>query len=487
MAELGSIGSLLSGDGLRAKLLRGGFWLGSGSVLEQLFRFGRNVVLARVLAPEDFGVMTIVLSAGSVINSFTDIGVKEALIQNPQGSEATYVDAAWWLAVGRSITLYTLLFFAAPWLAMFYGNPQLTILLRVAILGLLFDGAFSTRAYVPVKKMKFSRLAAINHGGAAAGVLLTVILGLVLRNVWALVLGACLESIAKCVLSFVLHPFLPTFHWKADAFRSLTRFSRGVFGLSFFNLIFARADVFVLGRLLSAHDLGLYTMAVALVQAPVGFAMNLLGQTLLPAYAEVQNSHQRLNEIFLRTSGVLFAMGLPAVMFLFVCGKSVLGLVYGLPYTTVSSSMLIAGCVGLVNIQNGQPTMIFYAKGKPQLHRAAVLIMALLVAALVYPLSASLGAAGAQVACLAAVALGYSLQLHRLHAMTGFSLLAYGSKATLPAAVATVVFVVFLLGARWPALQRPGISVALGIAGCAVCYAWLLKSSLSGSRSPQRV
>ncbi len=199
----------LSGDGLKAKVFRGGAWLGGGSIAEQAMRFGRSMLLTRLLAPEAFGTMAVIMSASSAIHTITDIGIKEALIQNPRGSEEHYMGAAWWLALGRAVTLAFLVCLIAPWMASFYGNSEITPLLRVATLSVILDGAFSSRAYIAMKEMKFSRWAAINHGGGIIGIVITVVLSFFIRDVWALVLGLCSESAARCVLSFVICPYLP--------------------------------------------------------------------------------------------------------------------------------------------------------------------------------------------------------------------------------------------------------------------------------------
>src|ERR1700689_1406590 len=110
---------------LKAKVFRGGIWMGAGSFSEQLTRFGRNMILTRLLAPEAFGTMAVVLSAGSVIQMVTDIGVKEAIIQNPRGSEDDYLSAAWWIASFRALSIYACIFLLAPLIARFYGNHEL--------------------------------------------------------------------------------------------------------------------------------------------------------------------------------------------------------------------------------------------------------------------------------------------------------------------------------------------------------------------------
>src|SRR5580698_3271441 len=285
------ITSVTSAEGLKGHVFRGGMWLGAGSLTEQTFRFVRNIILTRILAPEAFGTMAIILSTASVLQSLTEVGVKEALIQNPRGEEDDHISAAWWLAAGRALSFYLILFLVAPLVARFYHSSELSGLLRVATVGVLFDGVLSTRAYVLIKRMKFSRWAFINHGGGLIGVLVTVLLSFKLRNVWALVFGYCAESVGRCLLSYIFCPYVPNFRINRTAALELLQFSKGVFGLPLLNLIFIRADIFVLAKLYSASELGFYAMAIYLVQTPTGFAMNMLGQTLMPTFAHTQSDN----------------------------------------------------------------------------------------------------------------------------------------------------------------------------------------------------
>ena len=146
-----------------------------------------------------------------------------------------------------------------------------------------------------IKQMRFKKWAIINHGGAICGVLVTIALSFFMRDVWALVVGYCSESASRCILSYIICPYLPPAKWDRDAIRDLFRFSRSLFGLSILNLIFARTDVFVLGKMRSASDLGLYTMAIYLVQTPASFVMNVLGQQILPTLSQIQENNNRMN------------------------------------------------------------------------------------------------------------------------------------------------------------------------------------------------
>ena len=464
------IGQVLLGKGLRARVFRGGAWLGAGSLAEQSARFARNLILVRLLAPSAFGTMAIVLSAASVLQAFTEIGVREALVQNPRGSERQYVNAAWWITFARAASTYFLLFLAAPWIARFYGNPELSALLRVATFSLLLEGAMSADAYVKLKQMNYAKWASITHGGGIAGVLITVGLSFLLRDVWALVLGACAEEAARCALSYVICPFLPSLVWDRAVLKELLRFSRGLFGLSFLNLVFARADVFVLAKLLSVTELGLYTMAVYLIQVPAGFVINLLGQILVPTFSEIQGDAARTNRIVMQVSTIVMMAGVPAIVFLFFCGRPLLALIYGRPYAAASASLIAASWVALINVLNGPITGVFYAAGRPELHRRCVAVMAAGMILFTYPLAKHFGAVGGQFACLLAILAGFFLQIERIGRLKAFHVAHYGKTFLLSAAASAPVVVVCMAGAKIISADRPFFIVLSGAIACFLAY-----------------
>jgi len=476
-----SAGALLRADGLKATVFRGSAWLGMGSFIEQAIRFGRNMLLARLLAPEAFGTMAIVLSATTLIQVMAEVGAREALIQSPRGTEPGHVGAAWWMSVTRSLSIYSVIFVAAPFVARFYGNAELTALARIVTLSVVFDGFLSPKAIVAQKQMKFSRWAIINNGGGMLGVLTTLILSYFLRDVWALAIGYCSENAARCVLSYVLCPYLPRFHVDWAALRDLFRFSRGLFGLAFLNLIFTRADIFVLGKMYPAAQLGLYSMAVYLVQTPAVFAAAILSQTLLPALSHIQSDHTRVNRILLRVTSLTVMLGLPAVAFAAFCGRSVLTLVYGPRYSVAAVALALAACAALINTLNVQLTIVFYAQGVPRLHRRSVASMAVVVIALVYPLAKAFGLWGGQLACLIAVVVGYLLQVERIRKVTGLSLSAYWKNFLIPALACLAIAALWLAAGRIGALGQPAPNIVLGILGSLLAcgFAWAL--SLRGS------
>jgi len=435
----GSVESTLFGESLKAKVFRGATWMGLGSFSEQFARFARNMILTRLLAPEAFGTMAIVLSASSVVQTILDVGVKEALIQNPRGSEREYVGAAWWMAFGRAAMFWAVLCVVAPWIAGFYGNHLLSPLLRICAIGVLFEGAISSRAYVAIKNMKFRNWAIINHGGAIAGVIVTLALSFLLRSVWALAIGYCAESVGRFTLSYVVCPYLPPRRLPLAAIRDLLKFSKRAFGLSMLNLIFARTDVFVLAKMFPPATLGLYTMAIYLVQTPTTFVMNLLGQTLLPTFSRIQEDKARTNRVLIQVTSALAIVGMPALVFVAFCGHSLLGVLYGPRYATALGPLIAASFVALLNAMNGQVTIVFYAKGMPQLHRRCVLITAVTMIVLTYPFVLKFGLLGGQLAALVAISAGFLFQVVRLRDLTMLDLVRYANVFAIFGAISAVI------------------------------------------------
>jgi len=475
--------AVLTGDGLKAKVLRGGAWLGTGSFSEQVIRFGRNMLLTRLLAPEAFGTMAIVLSACSVVQTIMDVGVKEALIQNPRGSEEEYAGAAWWMAFGRALSFCAVLWSLSPWIARFYGNLQLGPLFRVAAVGVLLEGALSSHAYVAIREMKFRKWAMINHGGAIVGVVITIVLSLLLRNVWALVLGYCSESFGRLVLSYVICPHLPPRRPPVAAIRELLKFSRRAFGLSLLNLIFARTDIFVLAKMFPPAQLGLYTMAIYLVQTPASFIMNLLGQTMLPMYARIQRDGVRTNRVLVQVTAVLMAAGAPAAIFVCFCAPSLLRLLYGPRYSAAAGPLVAASFVALFNLLNAQITTVFYAKGLPQLHRRCVMVTAITMMILILPSVKLFGLVGGQLACLVAIVAGYAFQTLRVRTVTGLDLMPYAKGCLLGLSVSSIVGITCLVTRSFGVFTRPLPNILFGLLGCLGAYAFSLLFLRRGSSS----
>jgi len=473
----------ISGDALRAKAMRGGVWLGTGSVAEQAVRFVRNMILVRILAPGAFGTMAIVLSSASLVDAFVDVGVRIAVIQSSEGGQKGYLNVAWWLGLARALLSYTIIFAAAPWIASFYARPELCPLLRVALLSVVLNGLLSPRSALAQREMKLGKWSAISNGGAICGVLLTIALSFVMRSVWALAIGYCCENGCRLVLSFILCPGWPAFSIDWTAAKKLLTFSRDMFGLAILNLIINRADIFVLGRLYPLAALGLYTMAVGLVMTPSSFLSNLLAQTLFPALSSIQNDDQRANRILTEVSSWLF-LGMPAMVFVCLSAPSLLKVIYGSRYAAAAGPLSVACAVVFFTVG---PSCVLFAKGLPAVHRHSVIATAAAMLIAVYPASRFFGPIGAQYAALFASLVGYVFQLVSLHKVTKLSFVRYGKAFIGPVMGSALMLILVVICRRLGLTTRPAIDTAVcaasGLAAYTLCIFARSWTSPRGSAS----
>lgn len=329
----------------------------------------------------------------------------------------------------------------------------------------------SPRSILPQKEMKFGRWMAISNGGGICGVIVTVILSFYLRSVWALAIGACSENAFRCLLSYVLCPGLPSLRLDRHAIRDLYRFSRAVAGLSFLNLIFSRTDIFVLGKLYSPTILGLYTMAVLLVQTPSTFLTGMMGQILFPTFAHVQDDKERINRILGGVTSWLVMLGIPGVVAIHLCGHSLLTLLYGARYVAAAGPLAVAAIVVLLNVLNAAITCVFNGIGRPALHRRAVAASAVVMLIAIYPACKLLGFVGGQVAALLAIIISYILQIMRMRDVSGLELLGYGKSFVLPSLGSAGMMAIVLGGRRLGLTPGPLADIALCAGSCVVTYA----------------
>ena len=278
-------------------------------------RLVRNALLARILLPNEFGTMAIVLAINTFFESFTEVGIKQSVIQNPQGNKNEYLNSAWWLGFFRSILLYTIAFFSAPYIADFYNNEQLTLLIRISFLGLIFKGLMSTGVYQSLKNMNFKKWTIINNSGGLFGIFSAITLAFIYKNVWALAIGFLLEWVARFILSYILLPIRPKFYIEKQSMRELLIYAKGMLGLPILTFIFIRADIFVLGKLDTQANLGLYSMAAALAFIPLRLLTKVISETVMPAFSKMQNNFKNLNEALFKVTRIIFLMSMPMLIF----------------------------------------------------------------------------------------------------------------------------------------------------------------------------
>jgi len=387
--------SRLQGSSIRARVARSAVALTGATAVERCIRLIRNMVLTRLLAPGDLGLMALVTVTSMFLEAFTEVGIKQSVIQNKQGDQRSYLNIAWWFQSLRGIAIYLVSFAAVPWICRFYAQPELMPLMRVAFLAIILKGFVSPRSYLLEKELRFTLYAVLSQGSGILATVLTIGLALVMKNIWAIVIGLVAESFFLLVLSYVLCPFLPGRGMKREHFREIMRFARGMAGLPILSFLAFRTDVFVLGKMVSTDLLGIYSMALALAQIPFELFTRVVNPILLPVFAQRQDDTASLRTGVLKMARSTAFFGIPLVVYAAICADYLLTLFYDPLYAVAAAAFVLMCCYLLVRGQGNILGQVYMAMGKPHMHRRFVALRAVIIFAAIYPGIKYFGISGA--------------------------------------------------------------------------------------------
>lgn len=402
-----NITELLNGSDLKAKSARAAMKLSIGTGAERVLRLARDMILARILAPEDFGLMAIIIVLLRALEAFAEVGVKQSVIQNKRGAEPEYLNIAWWIQALRGVGLFLTGAFLAPLASHFYDRPELLMLLRISFLAILFRSLMSPRAHVLEREYKFGRAILLVQGSTFLGTITTICLALMLRNVWALVIGYAVEAAILCCLSFVLVPFLPRFKINRECAGELLKFARGMLGLPILTIITLGTDVFVLGKVVSGEQLGIYYLASRLAAIPTFLFSKIVNPVLLPGFAKKQDDRDLLCRLVLQITRGAATFSVPVVTFMASCASGMLALAYGQRYVAASIPCIVLCLCVIARTESQILATTYMAVGQPHLQRRFTSLRAAIIVGLIYPAVVHFGLLGAAVV----VALGNFIAL----------------------------------------------------------------------------
>ena len=410
---------VFKGGNLKARAARGGAWLGVATSTEQALRFLRNIILARILVPEAFGLMALVMAANSAFEAFTEVGVRPCVIQSKRGLEHELLNAAWWFSAVRGAGLYLVAMLSAPLVSAAYGQPDLLPLLRVAFVVTLLNGLVSPRIHALEKEMRYGRWVIITQGSGVIAVVVAIGAAVWLENVWALVIGLIAGAFSRTILSFVVCPLLPRLKVDRDSLGEILRFARGMLGLPILMMVFLQAPFFVLGKMRPMGELGVFSLAYGLANIPLMLFGRALLPLMLPAFSELQENKERLRRVLLAAVKATALLGLPVAAFMGVFARSALTLAYGEAYAGGAAALtVLALCMPLTMI-DGCIVSVFFGLGMPGVHRFYSLLRVIVLLVTIVPAIWLMGMTGAAISVAVAHTSPALLQLGRLRKLIG--------------------------------------------------------------------
>ncbi len=363
----------LSEGSLTQKVVKGGAWIFGLRMSRRILDFIRTVILARFLAPNDFGLMGIALLTIQTLEAFSQTGFQAALVQKKTDIK-DYLNNAWTILFLRGLLLCFIVLFSAPAIARFFNTQQAVSLIQIVGLSFLIQGAVNIGVVFFQKELDFRKQYWYECSGVIADFLVSIILVFVVRNVWALVAGKLAGELARLIASYILDKYRPKMELCWKQIKELHDFGRWISGVNIMAFLVTQGDSIIVGRLFGPISLGFYKLASTISNLPSTEITHVISQVTFPAYVRFQEDTKRIKKAFDRSFFVTFTLSasltIAILSFIGFFTRTFLGDKW-FPIVSITQILVLAGFIRSIQ---AIPGPIFQAIGKPQIDTFAQVI-----------------------------------------------------------------------------------------------------------------
>ncbi len=380
-----------------ALAVKGGFWVLMLRLVIILLVFAKLVVIARFLGPEYVGMLGIAMLVLAILNTFTQVGFAAALIQKKDDIK-TYLDTAWSLGIIRAGLIITILYFLAPYAAVFFKEPRIINIIRVISLTVLLDALNNIGVTYFRKELDFKKHFFFRSSATLVDTVVAISFAVVYRNVWALVAGKLTASCVKLAISYLIHPYRPRFTMDTKKALELWKFSKHILGSSILRFFILQGDDIVLAKMLGTPVLGLYRYAYRISNMVATEISDMIAQVAFSAYSKLQDNKEKLRVGYFKTIQVVSLIVFPIAGGIIILAYELIYVVLGDQWLPMEQAMQILCVLGLLKCFQRAPA--FKAVGRPDVITKLSIIRFVVLAITIYPLTKTLGMAGTSLSVL---------------------------------------------------------------------------------------
>lgn len=349
----------------------------AGFGVVQVIRFGSNLVLTRLLAPDTFGLMAIATVVMVGLALFSDLGLKPNVIRSERGEDPAFLNTAWVVQIVRGVLLWVVAcgisasiaaasHFGIPLGQGVYSDPRLPAVLVVLSFTSVIYGFATTKTFEANRRLALGRITVIEIVSQIMGLLLIFAWLLVDRSIWALVAGNIFASLLSTIVGHVYLPGVTNrWTWDSSAFREIFHFGKWLFLSSILAFLATNGDRLLLGGMTNATFLGVYAIAFGLVAAIEQVLVRIIASVAFPAISEIVRDHpSRIRDTYYRMHALIAAIAYFCSGAFVVCGQALISVLYDARYAEAGWILEVLA-VGLMAIPLQLATYTFLALGKP--------------------------------------------------------------------------------------------------------------------------
>ncbi len=340
-----------------------------------------TAIVARILAQEDYGVMTMAVAVLGFILLITDSGVEQAVIRH-QAPERKHYDTAWTANIISGLIVGVVLFIVAPYLADFYREPRVEIVVQVIAISPIIGGLTNIGIAEMKREMRFDTFFRFSMSFRFISVFATIAAAIIFRNYWALVIGELTSQSLRVLFSYTFHPYRPRFSlqafkelWSFSALNIVKNIGAGLTGL---------ADKFTVGRIFDSASVGIYGMSNSLAAMINHEVVAPLFQSLYPGYSKIMHDRKRLARAYIKVVGTICTISIPVGLGFTAVSENFVTVVLGSKWENIVSVLQIMSVVHMIIAISNTPGAIIISLGRIDLVAIAAWMRFAIIAVTLY-------------------------------------------------------------------------------------------------------
>jgi PST family polysaccharide transporter len=360
---------------LKQKSIRGAVFMASGNAADILVRFGSIAILARLLVPEDFGLIAMVMALTSILDGFRDFGLSAATVQRPDINH-WQITNLFWLNVAVGVILASIVATAAPLIAAFYQESRLVDISVALSLVFVWNGLTVQHEALLIRQLRQGELALIRLAASFISVIIAVGLAMNDWGYWSLVWREIARSALITGGVWIRCLWIPGLPHRRVGTRSLVRFGSEISLTHFLTSLIMHVDKLLVGRLFGAAAVGIYRQAQQLILAPIDQLNQPINGVAQPGLSALQRDPVRYRRFYEKIVFIVAALTIPLGLFIAVCAEEITLLMLGPNWTDATVFVRIFGVGAAIRPAIGTSAIVLITCGKSTLYLAVSIVHA---------------------------------------------------------------------------------------------------------------
>ena len=322
-----------------------------------------TIILARLLAPADFGLVAMAAVVVGFIELFNDLGTATAVIQRKDPSQAL-IASMFWLNAGFGFVATLVLYLVSPLAGAFYREPAVIPIMQALSVSLALSGLSTLQKSLLERDLEFGKLARIEIGTAVFAAVVGITSAFLGYGAWSLVYQMLAGNLLATLLVWWASRWRPSWQFDWAEIRSVMGFSLNLTGATIFNFFARNADKLLIGRFLGSQDLGYYDLAYRLMQFPLQGISAVIARVMFPLLSRLQDDSGQFGRTYVKMAAAIALISFPLMLGLTALVEPFVLMVFGKAWLPVIPLLLILAPLGAVQSITTTVGTIFTAKGR---------------------------------------------------------------------------------------------------------------------------